>query len=65
MRFLRFIGGPQPVLRLMALLLAVIAVLLYLDWQEQREMHHEMPPTCGDTYNPCQVQIDNVPNNGF
>jgi hypothetical protein len=54
----RWFAGPQPVLRLIAMLLAIIAVLLTLILLEARKIQHVMPTTdCGFYYNPCQVQL--------
>ena len=60
MRWVRLIVGPQPVLRLIALLLAAIATLLYLLLLEAGEIKSDMPiyqAVCGDYDNPCQVRI--------
>lgn len=56
----RLIAGPQPVLRLIALLLAAIATVLYLLLQEVESIQYQMPgyiATCGDYDNPCQVRV--------
>lgn len=56
-KLLRFIVGPQPVLRLIALLLAVIAALLYLIRNDIRAL--DIPTPCGDSsYQPCHVEIE-------
>ena len=52
---IRFLAGPQPVLRLIAVLLMVIAGLLYAIWDEVRWLPE--PPTCGSSYEPCAVRI--------
>ena len=59
MKWLRLVVGPQPVLRLIAVLLAVIAALLYLVYEKLDAMHYDMPsdPCGSSTYEPCQVEI--------
>lgn len=62
MKWLRLIGGPQPAQRLIALLLALIALLLYLLLKEVENIERQMPypqDVCGDSYNPCSVEITN------
>lgn len=62
MKWLRLISGPQPVLRVIALLLAAIAVLLFLLLREVEEIERQMPPyqeVCGNDYSPCKVEITN------
>ena len=57
MNFLRRLFGPQPELRIIAVLLCVIAALLVLIWQEAKDINNYMPSPCGDGYNPCSVVI--------
>ena len=60
MKWLRLLAGPQPVLRLIALLLAAIAAVLFLLLQEVESIQYQMPgyiDTCGDYDDPCQVRI--------
>ena len=56
------IAGPQPVLRLIAILLAAITVLLFLLLREAEDIERQMPPfemACGSDYSPCKVEITN------
>jgi hypothetical protein len=60
-KWLRLVVGPQPVLRLIALLLGVIAVLLFLLLQEAGAIKRSIytPDVCGDAYHPCEVRVTN------
>ncbi len=58
MKWLRLIAGPSPVLRLIALLLALVAGLLYLLVEDIEYISRNIPETCGNgTYYPCSVRI--------
>lgn len=57
MGFFRRLFGPQPELRIIAFLLLVIAALLFLIWQEAKDINKYMPEPCGATYSPCSVEI--------
>lgn len=57
MRFRQLILGPQPLLRLIALLLAVIAAMLVLIHLDIRALP-DPPDPCGNGGNPCSVVID-------
>jgi hypothetical protein len=60
MSLLRRVVGPQPVLRLIALLLAIVVVLLVLILQEVKDLYRVTPSIdCGDTYAPCKVEVTN------
>lgn len=54
------IAGPQPVLRLIALLLAVIAYLLFALLEQAETIEQAIPyiEVCGGDYNPCHTIID-------
>jgi len=60
---IRRLLGPQPELRFIALLLAVIAILLVMIWRATVVIDRDIPivpdaPTvCGDSANPCEVHI--------
>ncbi len=63
MKLIRRLLGPQPELRIIALLLAVIAILLMLIWRAAVQIDRDIPtvpdaPTvCGDSADPCEVHI--------
>ena len=62
MRWLRSIIGPQPVQRLIALLLALVVVLLFLLLRrvEAIDDNTRYPQdVCGSDYDPCEVNIRN------
>lgn len=57
MKWLRSIAGPQPVLRMIAALLAGILAVLVLILFKLDDVLYSMPPDCGALYFPCTVQI--------
>jgi hypothetical protein len=59
-KWLRLAIGPQPVLRLIALLLSAIAILLFLLLRAVEDIERQMPypqEICGSDYDPCRVKI--------
>jgi len=60
MKWLRAIIGPQPILRVIAVLLAVIAVILVLIWREAVTIEKQIIEPCGNgEYTPCYVKTAN------
>ena len=64
MKWVRLFLGPQPELRIIIVLLALIAFLVFKAWKQEENIVSEMSyiEHCGGYDKPCRVEIQ-PPNN--